>query len=296
MSKVDFERALSDYINALNNGCNAEIEKYKLLCESSNFLELVVNYNALSKAGITFEYGKSSIQKGTKLYRIRKYDSKTDFSNPREWEAPPNRPQGRANLKGQEALYLGSTENICLLETHMKKDEKYVLGVYEIVKDIEVGGYLSFTPIDKLHYYSGIVLNAFLIAPARNERNTELFSYLDSYYRRLSLDNFKNMSELIENGSFELPIKLGVLNQRDEYYKLTNKICNILSKSTPDGIRYSSCYIPLETSGIECSDYNIVLYHEGISKIKFINYEIKTNLRGVTGADIIKSYLEIKET
>lgn len=104
------------------------------------------------------------------------------------------------------------------------------------------------------------------------------------------------MSELIENGSFELPIKLGVLNQRDEYYKLTNKICNILSKSTPDGIRYSSCYIPLETSGIECSDYNIVLYHEGISKIKFINYEIKTNLRGVTGADIIKSYLEIKET
>ncbi|ELC8464143.1 RES family NAD+ phosphorylase [Clostridium perfringens] len=293
MSKVDFKRSLSNYLNALKNGCNNEIEKekYKLLWETSNFLGLVVNYITLSKFNITLEYGKSIITKGTKLYRIRKYDSKTDFSSLNEWEPAPNRPQGRANFKGQEALYLGSTENICLLETHMKKDEKYALGVYKVIKDIQVGEYLSFTPIDKLHYYSGVVLNAFLIAPSRNERNKELFSYLDSYYGSLSLDSLKNISDLTKNDSFELPIKFGVLNKRDEYYKLTNKICNILSKSTPDGIRYSSCYIPFETNGIECSDYNIVLYHEGISKIKFVNYEIKTNLKEFTGADIIKSFL-----
>ncbi|MDZ4994723.1 RES domain-containing protein [Clostridium perfringens] len=298
MSKVNFKRALSSYINALDGGCNTEIEKekYNLLWETSNFFELVVNYTTLSKAGITFEYGKSVISKGTNLYRIRKYDSNTDFSNLNEWKTPPNRPQGRANFKGQEALYLGSTENICLLETNMRKDEKYVLGVYEVIEDIELGGYFHFNQRNLLQYYAGIILNAFLIAPARNQRNKELFSYLDSHYGRLSLDNFKNMSELIKNGSFELSIKFGVLNQRDEYYKLTNKICDILSKSTPSGIRYSSCYLPFETVGIECSDYNIVLYDEGMSKIKFINYEIKTNLRGFTGADIIKSYLDIKKT
>lgn len=84
-----------------------------------------------------------------------------------------------------------------------------------------------------------------------------------------------------------------MFNQRDEHYNLTNTICDILSKSNPNGIRYSSCYITLETIGIECSDYNIALYHEGISKIKFINYEIKTNINDFTGTDILKIYLDI---
>ncbi|MBO3424406.1 hypothetical protein [Clostridium perfringens] len=293
MTKVDFKRALSRYFNTLNGGCNSEIEKskYDLLLEASNFFELIGNYITLSKHDITFEYGKSVIPKGTKLYRIREYNSKTDFSNPSEWKAPPNRPQNRANCQGQETLYLGSTENICLLETHIKKNEKYVLGVYEVVKDIQVGGYFSFDKGNLLHNYSGTILNSFLIAPTRSERNRELFSYLDSHYSSLSLDDFKNMNEL-KNNSLELPIKFGVFNKRDEYYNLTNKICDILSKSNPNGIRYSSCYIPLETIGIACSDYNIALYHDGISKIKFINYEIKTNINDFTGADILKNYLD----
>lgn len=62
----------------------------------------------------------------------------------------------------------------------------------------------------------------------------------------------------------------------------------IFSKDTPDGIRYSSCYLPLETVGIECSDFNVVLYSEGISKIKFIDYKIKTNIINFNYTDFLK--------
>lgn len=290
MSQVDFKKAVNNYYNIVNGGNNIEIEKakYNLLWETPNFFELVVNYIVLERAGLSFEFGKDVIPKGKRLYRIREYMHDTDFSEVSEWAAPPHRPQNRANFQGQEALYLGSTENICLLETHIKKNKKYVLGIYEAIEDIEVGGFQNFSLNNALHNYAGMVLNAFLIAPVRNEVNRDLFASLDSYYGKLTLDDFTDMNELRENGAFELPIKFGVLNQRDKYYKLTNQVCDMLSKSTPDGIRYSSCYIPIETMGIQCSDYNIVLYHEGIAKTKLVDYEVKINRRDFTGADVLK--------
>lgn len=296
MSQVDFKKAINNYVNALNNKNNNEIEKakYDLLWEISNFFELVINYIVLSQKGINFDFGKDVIPKGTRLFRIRKYESNIDFSATNEWTAPPHRPQNRANFQKQEALYLGSTENICLLETHIKKNEQYVLGNYEVIENIEVGGFLCKSN-NIYHNYAGMILNAFLIAPVRNEINKELFSKFDHYYGKLTLEDFTDMNELKEKGAFELPIKFGVLNQRDKYYHLTNKICKILSKFTPNGIRYSSCYLPLETIGIECTDYNIVLYHEGIKKTKFINYEIKKNNREFTGSDILFNIFLNKE-
>lgn len=67
-----------------------------------------------------------------------------------------------------------------------KKDEKYALGVYEAIDDIEVGGYLSYDLNNELHNRAGMILNAFLIAPSRSARNEELFSYLDSHYGELT--------------------------------------------------------------------------------------------------------------
>lgn len=290
MAQVDIKEAYDKYIKSLGSGRDDDIKKakYNLLWEASNLFEIVVNYITLYKYGVKYDFGKSIIPKGTKLYRIRCYETDTDFSNPSQWEAPPHKPQNRANIKGQEALYLGSTETICMLEAHIKKGDKYALGIYEVEEDIEVGGYLTYDSNNILHNWAGTVLNAFLIAPSRSQRNKELFSYLDSYYGVLTLDDFANTNELNENGGLQLPIKFGVLNQLEQYYNLTNQLCNILSEDIPDGIRYSSCYIPLETVGIECSDFNIVLYREGISKVKLIDHKIKTNILDFDYTDLLK--------
>lgn len=290
MAEVNLKEAYIKYLDILNSGREDDIKKakYNLLFEASNFFEVVVNYVTLYKFGLKCDFGKSIISKGTKLYRIRCYEKDIDFSNPSQWKAPPHRPQNRANTKGQEALYLGSTETICLLEAHIKKSDVYALGIYEVTEDIEVGGYLSFDPNSELHNVAGMILNAFLIAPSRSQRNKELFSYLDSQYGVLSLDDFADMNGLKENGGLQLSMKFGVLNQLDKYYNLTNQLCSILSKETPDGIRYSSCYLPFETVGIECSDHNIVLYREGISKIKFVEHKIKINIQDFNYTDFLK--------
>lgn len=294
MAQVDMKEAYNNYIHILKTGCDDEIKKakYKLLWESSNFLEVIINYVALNQYGLEYDFGKDIIPKGTKLYRIRNYETDTDFLNPNQWSPPPHKPQNRANRNGQEALYLGSTETICLLETHIKKGDIYVLGIYEVTEDIEVGGFLSHDSENMLHDWAGIVLNAFLIAPARSERNKELFNYLDSYYGTLTLDDFKNINELKADGGMQLPMKFGVFNQLEQYYSLTNQLFDILSKFTPEGIRYSSCYLPLETVGIKCSDFNLVLYSKGISKVKYINHIIKTNTLDLDYTDTLKNILK----
>lgn len=293
MAQVNLKEAYIKYLNSLNSGCVDEIEKekYNLLLEASNLFEVIVNYITLYKFGLKYNFGKSIIHKGAKLYRIRCYETNTNFSDLNQWKAPPHKPQNRANNKGQEALYLGSTETICLLEAHIKRGDKYVLGIYEVIEDIEVGGYLSVASNNILHNLARMILNAFLIAPSRNQRNEELFSYLDSHYGVLTLDNLTNINEVKENGGLELPMKFGVLNQLDKYYNLTNQLCNILSKDTPNGIRYSSCYLPMETVGIECSDFNMVLYSEGISKIKLIDHEIRINTKNFDYTDFLKIFL-----
>lgn len=293
MAQVNLREAYVKYLNSLNSRCNAEIEKakYSLLLEAANLLEVIANYVTLYKFGLKYDFGKSIIPRGTKLYRIRCYEDNTDFSNPNQWKAPPHKPQNRANIKGQEALYLGSTETICLLEAHIKKGDIYALGIYEVTANIEVGGYLAYHSNNLFQNLAGIILNAFLIAPSRSSRNEELFSYLDTHYGLLTLDDLADINEANIKGALELPMKFGVLNQLDKYYNLTNQLCNILSEDTPDGIRYSSCYLPMETVGIECSDFNIVLYTEGISKVKLIDHKIKTNINDFDYTDLLKIIL-----
>lgn len=293
MAQVNLEKAYAKYLNSLNSGCvdNIENAKYGLLLEASNFLEVIVNYITLSKYGLKYDFGKSVISKGTKLYRIRWYENDTDFANVNEWKAPPRKPQNRANKKGQEALYLGSEETICLLEAHVKKGDKYALGIYEVLENIELGGFLSYDPNNKNYNLAGMILNAFLIAPSRSPRNKELFDYLDSHYGELTLDDFTNINEVNENGGLELPMKFGVLSKLNNYYNFTNEICSILSKYTQDGIRYSSCYLPMETIDIECSHYNIALYSDGISKLKFIDHKIKTNTEKFDYTDLSKTLI-----
>ncbi len=246
-------------IEAIKNKDSQKIEKakYEVLCDCANLFDLVTNYIVLDKFGVNFDFGTSVIKKGTKLYRIRRFNSNTDFNEPSQWTAPPLKPHNRANKKGQEALYLGSTETICLFETHMQTGEKYALATYECTDDIEVGGFCLYKK-DLYHFIAGVTLNACLIAPSRNEINKELFEYLDSFYGDLQPDDIRDWKN-----NFDLPLQFAVLNKRNQYYETTNCITDILRKQTPCGIRYSSCYLPMETLGIVCSDFNVVLYKEG---------------------------------
>lgn len=286
---VEFEKSYSKYIDALNTNNSDVIElcKYKLLFTTSNFFEVVISYIAAHDEGVYYDFGKSIIPKGSILYRIRRYEENTNFNDVKQWGPPPNKPQNRANQKGETALYLASTEDICLLETHINNGEKYVLGTYRVKEDIKVGGF--YNRKHKLHDLAATILNAFLIAPSRNDSNIELFDFLDKQFKGFSVENMTYMERLQRGDNLILPLHFAVINKGNEYYKLTNKICSIISEEYSEGIRYSSCYIPFDTVGLYFNTYNIVLYNDGISKLEFLNFKIKTKIDSIDGLDILKS-------
>jgi len=281
--------------SAVTSGTLEEIENAKCDClyASTNFFEAAMIYVSLEHCGLHFDFGSYTIPKGTILYRIREYKEGTDFSKPSEWAPPPHRPMNRANREGEKALYLNAMETGCLLETHIADGQKYVLGTYEVTEYIVVGGYLSIPNGNKRLLSIGIALNAILIAPSRNERNKELFEFLDDFYGKVVPDDIQ-WDDIIKN-NFWLPFKLAVMNRREKYHNVTNILCDILKQKHSDGVRFSSCYLPLETIDIESNCYNLALYETGIQKLKFINHEIKTNsMKDFTSTNVAKLILQKK--
>lgn len=262
--------------------------KCDLILYDANYVSVISNYVAFSKEGIELKYGSNKISKGTQLYRIRYFDNNIDFSDISQWNPNPKRTENRANIQGEEALYLSNDEFLCRLETHLKPNQKYVVGTYECIEDIEVGGFITPLSDNEMYRLIGMVLNAFLIAPSRSDKNQDLFHYLDNKYGQLDLDDFS----IYDISTMDLQFKYGVLNKNNMYYKLTNMICNTIKKNYPDGIRYSSCYMPFDTIGVECSIYNVVLYSTGIKKIKFKKQEIKINDFNYNETDVVRTLLE----
>lgn len=272
------------------------IDIYKDLFDMPDVLSVLCKYIAQSEFGFTYDFGSTIIPKGTKLYRIRQYSKDTDFLNPSEWLPSPNKPQNRCNRAGESALYLGSTELICLLEMHIERGKQYALAEYEVTKDIEVGGFLYVNPNEsKWKILAAMLFNAFLIAPSRNEINKELFEILDNYFDDTDYSKIGLLTLTTPDDEMRLPWRLGRINQRDKYYFITNKMCEILKQKTPNGIRYSSCFIPMETVGIECSEYNICLYESGMKDVKFTNATIKTNINEFNSVDFVNLLLTNKE-
>lgn len=264
---------------ALDTEDNERLNKVKdqALVACSNPFELVINYIFLNQIGVHFDFGANVVKKGTKLYRIRDFRGDVDFSQASEWLPPPNKPQNRANKDGQEALYLGSSELVCFLETHLKPNQKYVIATYECIEDFDVGGFFTYSTEKPLLTQAEIIINAFFIAPSRSERNKEFFEFLDEYIGKVTLDDLSNINLIIDaKEEMKLPYRFAVLNQRDRFYELTNRISDAIALQYPNGIRYSSCYIPMETPGIACSEYNLALYSPAIDKVQFQTYAIKT--------------------
>lgn len=268
------------------------IDIYKDLFDMPDILGVLCKYIAQSEYGFKYDFGTTIIPKGTKLYRIRRYSKDTDFLNPSEWSPAPSKPQNRCNRAGEAALYLGSTELICLLETHIGRGEQYALAEYDVIKDIEVGGFIYVRPDEsKWKFFAAMLFNAFLIAPSRNEINKELFKILDNYFDDTDYSKIGLSTLTTVNDEIRLSWRLGRINQRDEYYSITNKMCEILKRKTPNGIIYSSCFISMETVGIQCSEYNICLYESGMKDVKFTNATIKTNINKFNSTDLVNLLL-----
>ena len=277
---VDVDKAIAALDRACKSGNQNEIEKAKIdfLFEVPNYFELAIHYLTLEKSGIHFDFGSSVIPKGTKLYRIRRYEENTDFSKPCQWTPPPLHPQNRANRSGQEALYLSVLEETCLLETHIKENEKYVLGTYECIEDITLGGFFTLPSNDKRMLYAAVALNALLIAPSRCEQNSDLFDLLDDYFGCV-LPNDIQFNDVSVKHNILLPFKFAVMNKRNSFYNITNQLCDVIREQYSEGLRYGSCYCPMETVYIGSNCFNVVLYSDGIPKVRFQKSEIKINNR-----------------
>lgn len=285
------KKLLTDLISAVqcNDAKTIKELKYKILYYGTNLFSVVSNYIFLEKIGIHFNFGSKVIKKGTRFYRIRKFQDGMNINDPKEWDYPPSTPENRANLSGEVALYLGTTEVVCLLETHIQNGETYVLGEYEAIDDITVGGFLDCESYKETSYFlAGVILNAFFIAPSRNDKNSSLFQFLDSHYKNLSPDD---LTYSIAN-DFELPFKFGVLNKRNEFYKTTNSLIESIKHKYKEGFIYSSCYLPVMTVGITSNTYNVVLYEEGMRKVKFVKAIKKVNSEEFTDVTILKTFLE----
>lgn len=289
-NKEELYDLIQKYIIAIKSNKIEDVIQAKcdLIMYDANFISVISNYIALYENGIDLKYGSYIIDKGTQLYRIRYFDNNTDFSDVTQWNPNPKRTENRANIQGEEALYLSNDEFLCRLETHLKPNQKYVVGTYECTEDIELGSFIAPLSDNEMYRLIGMVLNAFLISPSRSDKNQDLFYYLDNKYGQLDLDDFS----IYDISTMDLQFKYGVLNKNDMYYKMTNMICNTIKKNYPDGIRYSSCYMPFDTIGVECSIYNVVLYSTGIKKIKFKKQEIKINDFNYNEIDVVKTLLE----
>lgn len=293
---VDIKKVATALANAYKSGDQTEIEKAKIdfLFEAPNYFELVINYLVLEKNGFHFDFGSSVIPKGTILYRVRRFEEGVDFSQSCQWTPPPSHPQNRANQSGQEALYLSISEETCLLETHIRENEKYVLGTYECVDDITVGGFFSPPSKDSRMLYAGIALNALLIAPSRCENNSELFALLDNYFGKVLPDDIQFKDVSVKHNIL-LPFKFAVMNQKKQLYDITNQLCDVIQEKHPDGLRYSSCYCPIETMYISSNCYNVVLYSTGISKVRFQNSKEKVNSKtGFNSVMMAKMLLDVE--
>ena len=265
------------------------LDIYKDLINEPDIIHSVCKFIANSESGIYYDFGYSIIKKGTKLYRIRTYREKTDYSNINEWCPAPLKPQNRCNMKGETAIYLSSNEDVCILETHIPPGSKYVLGEYTVTQDIKVGGFNYVMPCESdWKLIAAMIFNAFLIAPVRNERNNRLFELLDTYFVNDKIEMLK-YRDVLTKDNIVLPFRLGHIYPSKNYFDFTNRLCNVLKSIAPYGIRYSSCYIPVETVGIESSHYNVVIYKAALNSIRFYKYEVKENHLIVTPEGIFNT-------
>jgi len=303
MSSESEKHLMEEVCRLLNSGSHEITDEvwYNLLGRYKNYFNLVITWLFLHSIGFHINVPTNIIAKGTKLYRVRPFEEDIDFRQDKEWRANPKRTQNRANKQNQPALYLSSTPFLCELETFLKIGDKYVLGEYVVSEDIQTVSFCDVKHKHDAYHVLAIILNAFFIAPSRNEKNVDLFEFLDKLFSDINLDDMPpecySDDELYKDMiKVDLPLRFGAMNRRNQLYEITNRMSDALIYSSDhkaNAIRYSSCFVPIETACIISNAYNLALFEDGFNKVKCVNHEIKI-YDGPSGNSILKGFIDNK--
>ena len=137
----------------------------KTLLSSPNVYEFLQSFFKLSiEDQISFFPEKTTIRKGTYLYRVRKADKLNDSNcnNLNEWGLAPRDikvPQGRFNYNGNRMLYVASSPDFLEEEVGLKVGEEYYLAKYECINTFKVGNIFTLnSTVNSLLYVVALTL------------------------------------------------------------------------------------------------------------------------------------------
>lgn len=224
------------------------------------------------------------LDKGTKLYRIRK-DHGQNFFDKKEWEACPPKlcKQGRFNKKEQSVLYLGTDKNMLAREVGLVVGEKYVIGEYRVLQDIKLGS-LLYTEKNQLN-----IFHLLSKAPCWENLNESEISFLEKYLQDYNITSNK-VKDVIFGGKpvttcgnpIMFPYICNKFIEKELLYNITNLYFEKIIKDFPDGLRYESCFNPFELCFNEMiitlcgeNEGNFALTESGSQKIEFVGFEHK---------------------
>ncbi len=245
---------------------------YQQLLNCENLITFFTMFFGLGKkeqySVLGFDY---RLTKETKLYRIRRDDSKTDFHSPEAWLPPPldKVSQGRFNGKNDQILYVASDPLWLEREVSLKQGEKYFLATYNCKHDFTVGTLLNPNNAicNILHCVAkSIESSSCLTADELTELNKYTFTY-------------ERVKEII----FNMHAPFYIYREVKKLYDLTNKIGKLVLSHNSNGIRYCSAFDPIEFTiegtvftldGIQHT--NFALTETGRQNIEFIKAEQRT--------------------
>lgn len=210
------------------------------------------------------------IPKGTLLYRARR-DIGKNLTSKEDWELPPAErvDVGRFNKAKHPVLYVGTWDFVLPREIGLQVNDKYYLATYSVKEDIEVGSLLK----------TNDMVAALLHKVALTiENDNKLFEEEQKCLKDL---DYKSKTLANMASEFISPLYIYKCLAKD-LYEVTNKIADLVLKRYPNGIRYCSCYAPIELSGADCVltldgkvNGNYAITDKAVDKLEVINIKHK---------------------
>lgn len=246
---------------------NIKYERQLLQCENLlSFLTMFFGLSPKEQLSVFTHY--SILYKGTKLYRIRKDDGKTDFQNPEAWLPPPADKvgRGRFNEKNESILYVATDLTWLEREVGLKQGEPYYLATYTCNHTFQVGSLLN--PNSKIANILHLVAGS--IQSSSSLTSEELKEFNKTPDLHIPLKN------IIGN----LAAKYYIHKEIKNLYKITNKIGKLILTHHSNGIRYASAFNPFELTTNrtiitldKLKDANFALTETGRKNIEFVSAE-----------------------
>lgn len=246
-----------------------DIKYVNQLLQCKNLLSFLTMFFGLSpKEQRSIFTHNSTLVEGTKLYRIRKDDGKTDFQNPEAWLPPPADKvgKGRFNEKNEPILYVATDLTWLEREVGLEQGDPYYLATYTCKRTFRVGCLLN--PNNKIANILHLVARSIPSSSSLTSEERKEFNKTTGPH--ISLKN------IIGNPAASYYIHKEIKN----LYDITNKIGKLVLAHNNNGIRYASAFNPFELAvngtmftldGLK--DANYALTETGRKNIEFVSAE-----------------------